>query len=145
MTTADHPAVFALWRDTPGVGLDADCDSRAGLRRYLARNPGLSLVACERGRIVGAVLSGHDGRRGYLHHLVVAETYRGRGIARTLVTRCLTGLARVRIAKCNIFVMRHNRSGRAFWARIGWAAREDLILMQARTNGPTAQAGRCRS
>lgn len=143
MTTADHPAVLALWRDTPGIGLDADCDSRAGLRRYLTRNPGMSFVACDGSDFVGAVLSGHDGRRGYLHHLAVAVTHRGRGIARTLVSRCLAALVRVRIPKCNIFVMRHNRTGRAFWSRIGWVAREDLIFMQARTNGLSARTGRC--
>ena len=143
MTIADHPAVFALWSDTPGVGLDTDCDSQAGIRRYLARNPGLSFVACDDGDIVGAVLSGHDGRRGYLHHLAVAEAYRRRGIARALVSRCLAALARVRIPKCNIFVMRRNRAGQAFWARIGWTARADLVFMQARTSGPAARAGRC--
>ncbi len=131
--------MVALWESTPGVGLDPESDSLAGLRRYLTRNAGMSFVACIGGRIVGAVLSGHDGRRGYLHHLAVDASCRRLGIGSALVRHCLAVLARAGISKCSIFVMRRNRAGRAFWTRMGWNSRADVVLMQAR---PVA-AGAC--
>jgi hypothetical protein len=74
---ADYDTVLALWRSCEGIGL-SDSDTREAIATYLARNPGLSLVATDAdGVIVGAVLGGHDGRRGYLHHLAVAPAHRG--------------------------------------------------------------------
>jgi ribosomal protein S18 acetylase RimI-like enzyme len=133
MTARDCDAVLSLWRGTEGIGLDDDCDSRRGLSRYLKRNPGLSFVACEGERLVGAVLSGHDGRRGYLHHLAVAGTHRKRGIGKALVARCLRSLAKRRIPKCNIFLLESNPSGRAFWQHNGWNLRTDLCVLQKKT------------
>jgi hypothetical protein len=74
---ADITAALALWRATPGVGLSA-ADEPAALARYLARNPGLSLVADVHGTLVGTLLCGHDGRRGLIHHLVAAHGHRRR-------------------------------------------------------------------
>lgn len=133
MNGRDCKAVFALWRATEGIGLDDDCDTPRGLARYLKRNPGLSFVACDEDRLVGAVLSGHDGRRGYLHHLAVAGTHRRRGIGRALVARCLRSLAKQRIPKCNIFLFVSNAGGRAFWRHNGWKLRTDFVL-QKKTN-----------
>jgi ribosomal protein S18 acetylase RimI-like enzyme len=116
-----------------GIGLDDDCDSPRGLARYLKRNVGLSFVACDEGRLVGAVLSGHDGRRGYLHHLAVAPTHRKRGIGKALVERCLRALAKQQIAKCNIFLFESNASARLFWQRNRWNLRTDLCVMQRKT------------
>jgi putative acetyltransferase len=82
----------------------------------------LSAIAESDGEIVGAVLCGHDGRRGYLHHLAVAATYRRRGIARRLVEHCFSRLANARIRKCNIFVFRENQEAVAFWTYNGWSA-----------------------
>jgi ribosomal protein S18 acetylase RimI-like enzyme len=129
----DYDAAFALWRTTPGVGLDAYSDSLAGIARYLKRNPGLSFVAVSDTAIVGAVLAGHDGRRGYLHHLAVAPTHRHLGIGRALTLRCLRALGRRGIPKCNIFVLGSNATGQAFWQHNGWALRADLRVMQKPT------------
>lgn len=133
MTLRDYDAVLALWRGMPGIGLDDDCDSRAGIARYLKRNPGLSFVARRGKEIVGAVISGHDGRRGYLHHLAVAPSERRQGIGKALVARCLRALAARRIAKCNIFLYQSNAAGRVFWERSGWKLRGDLHIMQKMT------------
>jgi ribosomal protein S18 acetylase RimI-like enzyme len=133
MSARDCDAVISLWRSTPGIGLDEDCDSRHGIARYLDRNPGLSFVACEGTEVVGAVLSGNDGRRGYLHHLAVAKSHRRRGIGKELVASCLRSLARRRIAKCNIFLFKTNAAGKSFWERNDWRLREDLSVMQKKT------------
>jgi len=126
---ADYDAVFRLWRRSEGVGLN-ESDSRAGIAAYLRRNPGLSFVAVKTGRIVGAVLCGHDGRRGYLQHLAVAKRYRRRGVGLRLVEACLTKLRAQGFHKCNIFVYDDNVTGQEFWQHNGWKLRADLRLMQ---------------
>jgi N-acetylglutamate synthase len=133
MTARDRGAVLAFWQDIRGIGLDDDCDSPSGLLRYLKRNPGSSFVAYDEGTLVGAVLSGHDGRRGYLHHLAVAASHRKLGIGKALVARCFQSLAKQHIPKCNIFLFRSNAAGRAFWQHTGWKLREDLSLLQKET------------
>ena len=141
MTARDYDAVVSLWKAAPGVGLDAESDSRSGIARYLRRNPGLSFVACHGGQLVGAVLSGHDGRRGYLHHLAVAPPHRRRGIGLAMVARCLRALAARKIPKCNVFLLASNASGRAFWRHNGWTLREDLRVLQKKTKGKTQGKG----
>ena len=77
---ADYDTVRSLWENTEGIGLN-ESDTSAAVALFLERNPGLSLVALSpTGEIVGAVLCGHDGRRGYLHHLAVVKAARGRGL-----------------------------------------------------------------
>ncbi len=98
MTLDDYDAVLALMRGTPGVSVRA-ADSRESIERYLARNPGLSLVAESNGRIVGCLFAGHDGRRGSLNHVVVAPAYRRMGIGRRIVTCALDGLEAVAIIR----------------------------------------------
>ena len=92
MTACDLDAVLALWGQTSGVGLN-ESDTPDRLRAYLDRNPGLSLIVRDGTRLVGAVLCGHDGRRGFLNHLAVLPEYRGRGLGRQMVETCLTALA----------------------------------------------------
>jgi N-acetylglutamate synthase len=131
MTIEDYPAVFALWQATEGMGL-SKADSPEAIGRYLKRNPGLSLVALEEeNRVVGAVLCGHDGRRGLLHHLAVAQGWRKRGLGRELVLQSLRGLAAEGIDRCHLVVYQSNHNARAFWLRTGWFERPELVLMSA--------------
>jgi ribosomal protein S18 acetylase RimI-like enzyme len=129
MTEADLPEVLQLWDGMEGVGLN-ESDTPERLAAYLRRNPDFSLVAREGGRIVGAVLCGHDGRRGYLHHLAVATDCRRQGLGSELIAHCLASLAAEGILKCNVFVYSDNDDGSAFWRRIGWDDRRDLKVMQ---------------
>ena len=128
MTPSDLPEVLQLWRSTPGVGVN-DVDTPEKLAAYLHRNPEMSFVARDVGRLVAAVLGGTDGRRGYLHHLAVADTYRRRGLGRSLVRRCLNALAQKGYARCNIMVYADNHEGRRFWRQMGWQERPDILLM----------------
>jgi putative acetyltransferase len=134
MSINDYQEVFSLWKNTEGIGLHNDVDSKAGIRQYLKRNPGLSFVARENGRIIGTVLSGHDGRRGYLHHLAVAETHRKKGIGKALVDRVIGQLRKIGIRKCHLWVFEDNFSGQRFWNHIGWTKRKDLCLMSRNTD-----------
>ena len=141
MSLADYEAVLRLWQQTEGVGLN-ESDTRQGIALYLARNPGLSRVAAEGATIAGAVLCGHDGRRGYLHHLAVAKTHRKRGLGRALVEACLNALAQQGIPKCNIFLYADNAEGGAFWQHQGWLKRPDLQVLQ-KTIAGGEQTGGC--
>ncbi len=129
MAADDYDGVLALWRRTPGVGLGVG-DEREAVVASLERNPGLSLVAVRGETLVGAVLCGHDGRRGSINHLAVVPQERGHGVGRDLVDRCLEGLRAAGIGKCNIVVFGDNAEGQAFWRATGWTARDDLQVMQ---------------
>lgn len=133
MTAEDFDDVLALWSAAEGVGL-SDADARESIERYLERNPGLSLLAWLDDSLAGAVLCGHDGRRGYIHHLAVRPPYRRRGIGRLLVQECLAGLRREKIQKCHLFVFTRNASAIAFWQAIGFTGRSELSMMSALTD-----------
>jgi ribosomal protein S18 acetylase RimI-like enzyme len=125
---ADYDEVMELWSRTEGLTL-RDADSRQGITRYLSRNPGLSFVARDTGRLVGAVLVGTDGRRGYLQHLAVARSHRGHGLGRALAGRSLDALRSLGIEKCHLMVRLENAEARAFWAHLGWHERADIRLL----------------
>jgi N-acetylglutamate synthase len=130
MKISDYDEIYSLWKNTEGMGLHAlDVDSKEGISRYLKCNRGMSFVARDDKKIVGTLLCGHDGRRGYLYHLAVSKTCRKNGIGKMLVQKALSKLASVGITKCLIFVYRKNRSGQKFWKHIGWTQRPDIIMM----------------
>ncbi|MCW5861437.1 MAG: GNAT family N-acetyltransferase [Caldilineales bacterium] len=128
MSIQDYDTILSLWQAAEGVGLSA-ADERTAIARYLERNPGLSFTAWEGELLVGAVLCGHDGRRGFIHHLAVAESHRRQGVGGMLVEQCLAGLRQEGIDKCHLFVYRRNTSAQAFWEEIGWTRRDDLHIM----------------
>jgi N-acetylglutamate synthase len=132
MTMADYDEVFSLWKSTDGIGL-SDADSPEGTAAYLAHNPGLSVVVRQEGRLIGAVLCGHDGRRAYLHHLAVAADARCRGIGRKLVDECLARAASQGIQKAHAWVYCENQSGLEFWKQIGWTGRTELQIFSRLT------------
>ncbi|WP_197909620.1 GNAT family N-acetyltransferase [Gemmata massiliana] len=129
MTEEDIPAALALWQGLPGIGL-RDADSPAALAKYLRRNPGCSFVALDEiGVLIGVSLAGHDGRRGYLHHVAVSERHRKQGLGRELVDRCAAALKAEGIEKINFWVKADNATGLAFWNRIGGRERTDLVIV----------------
>lgn len=116
---ADYDGAVALWRSVEGVEI-CEGDGRDQVRGYLARNPGLSQVAEADGEIVGALLCGHDGRRGYIYHLAVASDFRGRGVGKMMLAECIPGLRKAGIERALILVEKSNAKGHAFWLRHGW-------------------------
>ena len=127
MTVEDYDGVFELWINTPGLGLNATDDSREGIRKYLKRNPTTSFVAEDNGKIIGVILSGHDGRRGYIYHTAVLPEYRHQGIAAKLVDYAMNALDREGINKVALVAFEKNKSGNGFWENIGFTIREDLL------------------
>lgn len=126
MRSSDYEAVRALWHTIRGFAIRSIDDSREGVEKFIARNPGLSTVAIEDEHIVGAILCGHDGRRATLYHVCVEETYRKRGIGKAMVVRCMKALQDEGINKVALIAFTHNDVGNAFWKEIGWTEREDL-------------------
>lgn len=126
MTVEDFNRVIALMRQTPGVTV-RDADSREAVARYLNRNPGFSFVAEQASELVGCLMAGHDGRRGYLQHLIVAPDHRNSGLATRLVNASLDRLQAVGISKSHIDVMATNESAMMFWEKIGWRCRTDIV------------------
>jgi len=123
-----YDQVYALWQRCAGVGL-SDSDSPQNIASYLKRNPSMSFVAHSDKRLVGAILCGHDGRRGYIHHLVVDEDLRRCGIGRRLVKSALSALREEGIQKCHLFIFHKNEPGIMFWQKIGWTFRQDIRVM----------------
>lgn len=126
MTIEDYPEVQALWRSIKGFGIRSIDDSKEGVSRFLTRNPGISVVAEQDGKIVGAILCGHDGRRGCLYHVCVREESRRQGIGKAMVVFCMEALKKERINKVSLIAFTKNDVGNAFWKEIGWTKREDL-------------------
>lgn len=126
MTIGDYDNVRSLWMQIKGFAIRSIDDSREGVARFLERNPGTSVVAEEDGRIVGAILCGHDGRRGCLYHVCVAPDCRRRGIGKAMVVFCMDALKKEHINKVSLIAFTKNDIGNAFWHNVGWVQREDL-------------------
>ncbi|OWV30810.1 GCN5 family acetyltransferase [Halomonas campaniensis] len=127
MTINDYEAAIALWSESEGVRL-RDADSREGIERYLLRNPGLSFVAEVEGKLVGTIMAGHDGKRGYVQHLSVADSHRRLGIAMRLVDLCMEALKHEGILKSHLMILPENEAAQQFWSNQGWAYRSDILL-----------------
>lgn len=126
MTIEDYEGVLALWMSIKGFAIRSVDDSREGVGRFLQRNPLTSVVAIEDGQVVGAILCGHDGRRGCMYHVCVAEQYRMRGIGKSMVVYAMDALKNQGINKVSLIAFTENDIGNAFWRQIGWTKREDL-------------------
>ncbi len=126
MTMEDYDQVRELWSSIKGFGIRSVDDSRDGVKRFLKRNPATSVVAVEDGRVVGAILCGHDGRRGCLYHVCVHKDYRMRGIGKSMVVFAMEALKAEQINKVSLIAFTQNDIGNAFWREIGWTKREDL-------------------
>jgi N-acetylglutamate synthase len=127
MLLDDHQSLIELFRVTPGVTV-READSIEATEKYLERNPGLNFIATDGEEIVGCVMCGHDGRRGYLQHLVVRTECRNNGLGQKLYTKCIEALSSVGIEKTHIFVFKTNNLANEFWSKRGWQLREDLNM-----------------
>jgi ribosomal protein S18 acetylase RimI-like enzyme len=127
MVIEDYDGIHELWMSISGFGIRSIDDSREGVERFLKRNHGTSVVAkAQDGSIVGAILCGHDGRRGCLYHVCVREDYRRHGIGKAMVVHCMNALKEEQINKVSLIAFTKNDVGNAFWKCMGWTKREDL-------------------
>ena len=126
MKIEDYDKIYTLWMSMKGFAMRSIDDSEEGVRRFLERNPHTSVVASQDGKIVGAILCGHDGRRGCLYHVCVHRDYRRKGIGTAMVVFAMEALKREKISKVSLIAFTVNDIGNAFWKKIGWTKREDL-------------------
>lgn len=126
MTCDDYEKVHKLWMGISGFAIRSIDDAYEGVERFLKRNPTTSVVAELDGEIIGAILCGHDGRRGCLYHVCVDKSYRRCGIGKSMVVFCMQALKIERISKVSLIAFSSNDIGNAFWNTIGWTKREDL-------------------
>ena len=134
MTGEDYPRLRDLWKAVPGLGLRSLDDSEQGIGRFLARNPGSCFVAAAAGGLAGAILSGHDGRRGYIYHTAVREEWQRRGVGKALVQAVEAALAGAGITKIALVAYKTNKAGNRFWEKAGFFPREDLVYRDKSLN-----------
>lgn len=126
MTIEDYDQVSHLWSQIKGFGIRTLDDSREGVEKFLKRNPTTSVVAEEEGTIIGAILCGHDGRRGCMYHVCVAEAHRKHGIGHQMALAAMEALKAEGINKVSLIAFKSNVVGNKFWRKVGWTFREDL-------------------
>ena len=127
MTIDDYEGVYTLWMRSVGMGLNNLDDSKEGIEKFLGRNPKTCFVAEEDTEIVGVILAGNDGRRGYIYHTAVNPSYRNQGIGTALVETVMEALRSLGINKVALVVFSKNTDGNIFWEKQGFTARDDLI------------------
>jgi ribosomal protein S18 acetylase RimI-like enzyme len=121
---ADENAVIELWRACNLIvpwndpARDIACKMKV--------NPELFLVAVEAERIVGTVMVGYDGHRGWINYLGVAPDQRRRGIGRLLMQEAETRLRALGCPKINLQVRTSNTEVIEFYRRIGF--KEDPVV-----------------
>ncbi|MBR4163645.1 MAG: GNAT family N-acetyltransferase [Solobacterium sp.] len=126
MTIQDYENVYSLWQSCTGMGLNDVDDTLEGITKFLNRNPDTCFVAEMNGQIIGVILTGNDGRRGYIYHTAVHPSCQGNGIGKALVTAAETALKNLGINKTALVVFNRNIKGNAFWEKMGYTLREDI-------------------
>ena len=134
VTIEDYDQIFALWNSTEQTkrALNPVDDSREGIARYLKRNPTTCFLALSKDgsgdapEVIGVILTGHDGRRGIIHHLCVHPSFRRQGIARMLVQKAEEALKAEGINKIFGLVFKDNNPANAFWENQGYTLRTNL-------------------
>ena len=127
MTIEDYDNVWSLWMNSKNMGFNDVDDSRKGIEKFLARNPGTCFVAMDGETLAGVILGGQDGRRGYIYHLSVRDSYRRQGVGTKLVNLCTDAMKKEGIHKAALLVFKRNQDGNAFWEKQGFSVREDVF------------------
>ncbi|MGB4610149.1 MAG: GNAT family N-acetyltransferase [Saccharofermentanales bacterium] len=133
MTIEDYDAVYQLWIMCTGMGLNNLDDSKEGIQKFLNRNPETCFVAVQ-DDIDGVILSGHDGRRGYIYHTAVRPKCRHQGIGSKLVLASMQALEKLGITRVALVAFEDNKAGNAFWEKQGFTVRDDLIYRNKTIN-----------
>ncbi|HOB12534.1 MAG TPA: GNAT family N-acetyltransferase [Syntrophomonadaceae bacterium] len=123
----DIPYMLELWQDTPGVGLGPG-DDEISLTAFMQRNPTTCLVLKYQDSIIGTVLGGFDGRRGYIYHLVVHKDFRRQGYGKKLLQEAVKQLKALKADKIHLFVLKTNPEVEGFYEKQGWIKRKDIEI-----------------
>lgn len=127
MKLCDYEQVYELWLSCTGMGLNNLDDSKEGIEKFLKRNPETCFVAEDEDKIIGVIIAGNDGRRGYIYHTAVSPDHRNQGVATNLVENAMKALQNLGINKTALVVFEKNTGGNSFWEKLGFTLRDDLI------------------
>ena len=127
MTIDDYDEVYEMWQITTKRAL-SKADEKDQMERYLKHNAGMSQVAVVDGKIVGTVLAGHDGRRGFIHHMAVLPEFRRKKIGHALAQTAIQKIRVQGIDITHIFCYQNNETGQSFWRDFGFEKREDVFV-----------------
>lgn len=127
MKLSDYKTVYALWLSCKGMGLNDVDDSGNGVEKFLKRNPETCFVAEINNKLVGVIMAGNDGRRGYIYHTAVHPDFRNQGVATMLVETVMKALKECGINKVALVVFERNKDGNKFWEKLGFTVRSDLV------------------
>jgi len=128
MHPSDYEQALQLWQSLPGMGLSR-ADEKENILDFLQKNPSTCFVTLKDGNLIGTILGGSDGRRGYIYHLAVQQCEQNKGLGKKLVELCLNEFRKSGIQKCHIFVISDNAEGIAFWEKVSWQLRDDILVM----------------
>jgi ribosomal protein S18 acetylase RimI-like enzyme len=125
---ADYEQVFKLWKSIEkGVHVGRS-DTLDEIKKKIARDPDLFLVAELNGNIIGSVIGGFDGRRGLIYHLAVSASFRGKGIGSCLMDEVESRLRAKGCLKCYLLVTEDNLEVADYYQRRGWQAMDTVHL-----------------
>lgn len=126
MKKEDYDGVSALWNSIKGFGIRSIDDSKERIEAFIDRNPNTSVVAEYNDEIVGAILCGHDGRRGSFYHVCVRENMRRNGIGKAMAVMAMRTLQEEGINYVSLNAYKNNEVGNLFWNKEGYALRDDF-------------------
>ncbi|MFX1410018.1 MAG: GNAT family N-acetyltransferase [Promethearchaeota archaeon] len=119
--------IIKLWRKT-GISVGST-DTREELERMLKRNPKLFLIGKVNENVIGVVMGGFDGRRGYVHHLAIDPDYQKKGYGKMLIDALNERFLQMSVHKVHLFIEKDNKNVVEFYRNLGWEVRDDLIMM----------------
>lgn len=122
-----YKEVIELWRKT-GISVGST-DTKEELKRMVERNPHLFLIGKKDEKVIGAVMGGFDGRRGYVHHLAVHPNYQKKGYGKMIIDELMKRFRKMRVHKVHLFIEKYNKEVVKFYQNLGWDIRDDLIMM----------------
>lgn len=128
-TAEDEDHITALWQRT---GLTRPWnDPNADYQRAQAREQATVLVAREQGGIIGSVMVGDDGHRGWLYYLAVDEAHRGNGLGEALVRSAEDWLRERGQTRVRLMVRHDNDAVNGFYDALGYEDHECRVLGRA--------------
>lgn len=126
-TMESYELVVDLWIKS-GISVGST-DTREELERMLQRNPNLFLIGKINNSVIGVVMGGFDGRRGYVHHLTIDPDYQRRGYGKIIMADLIEKFRKIGVHKIHLFIEKYNKDVVEFYRNLGWEIRDDLIMM----------------
>ena len=127
MEVSDIPASIELWKNMKGLAIRGS-DNIRDLSEHVKMNSSHNFVAASGDRLIGTVLGGFDGRRGYIYHLAVHEDFRKKNTGRELMERCFQSFKEINVSKCHMMVLSDNTEAQEFYAKIGCELRTEILV-----------------